>query len=138
MTAPLRRTLSASDFGSSMPAMGAVPTMAEVAKRRMTINEGHRNMSPEATLKQLKDGNYRFWTGTAETKGTCAMERRQMIMEQAPTVAIIGKRRGHGSWVVGRAGRGASERAACSVEHHRRNELHCPRVPVIFIPVSIP
>ena len=67
--------------------------MAEVAKRRMMINEGHRNMSPEATLKQLKDGNYRFWTGTAESKGTCAMERRQMIMEQAPTVAIIGKRR---------------------------------------------
>lgn len=80
----VKRTVSTSDFGTS------VPTMAEVAKRRMEINSHHREMSPEDTLKQLKDGNYRFWTGQTESVGPGAMERRQMILEQAPTVAILG------------------------------------------------
>lgn len=66
------------------------PTMAQVAEKRKAINDSNRAMSPEDALKDLKDGNYRFWTGTSTAETLAAMDRRQLILGQAPKVAIIG------------------------------------------------
>ena len=47
-------------------------------------------MQPREVLKRIQEGNARFWMGLAERPEMSAMERRALIMQQTPKVAILG------------------------------------------------
>lgn len=70
--------------------VGEVPTMEMMAKKREELSEVVRNQTPQEILAELKAGNARFWTGRARRPELSAMERRAMILMQAPKVAVIG------------------------------------------------
>ena len=47
-------------------------------------------VQPREVLKRIQEGNARFWMGLAERPEMSAMERRALIMQQTPKVAILG------------------------------------------------
>ena len=67
-----------------------VPTMEDIVKRREELHEGRSLQTPGEVLRDLKAGNARFWTGQARRPELNAMERRALILQQAPSVAVIG------------------------------------------------
>mmetsp|Transcript_8760 Transcript_8760/g.24167 ORF Transcript_8760/g.24167 Transcript_8760/m.24167 type:complete len:353 (+) Transcript_8760:59-1117(+) len=67
-----------------------VPTMEDVVRSRAKRNETVYATSPAALLNDLRTGNMRFWTGTAVRPELSAMERRALILQQAPKVAVLG------------------------------------------------
>lgn len=72
------------------PEASEILTMEDVAKRRKERNDAVSNLSPTEVLAQLKAGNSRFWTGAAQRPELSAMERRQLILQQTPKVAVLG------------------------------------------------
>lgn len=62
------------------------PSMEDVVKSHETSPRS----VPADVLKELKAGNTRFWTGTANRPELSAMERRALILQQEPKVAVIG------------------------------------------------
>ena len=70
---------------------GGAPTMAEIAALKAAQTARDRTwVSPQAVLDELQQGNARFWMGLAERPEMSAMERRALIMQQSPKVAILG------------------------------------------------
>jgi len=66
------------------------PTMEEIAERRRARHDETYAMSPLNVLNDMIAGNTRFWTGKAHRPELSAMERRALILQQAPKVAIVG------------------------------------------------
>lgn len=66
------------------------PSMEEIVKMRQTRDSHVRAKPPLEILAELKAGNARFWTGTAVRPELNAMERRALILQQAPKVAVLG------------------------------------------------
>jgi carbonic anhydrase len=50
----------------------------------------HRARTPTRVLDDLQRGNTRFWMGVATRPEVSAFERRALIMQQHPSVAILG------------------------------------------------
>ena len=50
----------------------------------------HRARTPTVVLDDLQRGNTRFWMGVATRPEVSAFERRALIMQQHPSVAILG------------------------------------------------
>eukprot|EP00667_Euglena_gracilis_P013367 EG_transcript_13779 len=48
-----------------------------------------KNVTPKQAILELQRGNARFWSGTPERPELNAMERRAIIIGQAPTVCIL-------------------------------------------------
>jgi carbonic anhydrase len=48
-----------------------------------------KNVTPKQAILELQRGNARFWSGTPERPELNAMERRAIIIGQAPTVSIL-------------------------------------------------
>ncbi|KAJ1621243.1 carbonic anhydrase [Pavlovales sp. CCMP2436] len=65
---------------------------ADLARRKEARGDGMYTSAstPRETLDELKAGNARFWTGTAEAPNLSLIERTTLIDGQAPKVMVIG------------------------------------------------
>lgn len=63
--------------------------MDEVALTIKSDLASKKNVTPKQAILELQRGNARFWSGTPERPELNAMERRAIIIGQAPTVAIL-------------------------------------------------
>ena len=75
-------------------AAGAAPagivSMEEIVRRNKEDANDMRHMTPAEILADMKQGNARFWMGVSERPEMSPMERRALIMQQTPKVAILG------------------------------------------------
>jgi len=49
-----------------------------------------RSRTPEQVLSSLQRGNTRFWMGVAQRPEANAFQRRALIMQQYPSVCVVG------------------------------------------------
>jgi len=56
-------------------------------EREMAVQ---KNKAPKEVVGELQKGNTRFWMGMASRPELSAFERRALIMQQFPTVAVLG------------------------------------------------
>jgi len=61
---------------------------ARIRNKQMQLD--FKEMEPSEVLAKLQRGNARFWTGSAARPETSAFERRALIMQQFPQVAVLG------------------------------------------------
>ena len=66
------------------------PTMEEAIEMNAERQRELAEVQPREVLRQLQEGNSRFWMGLAQRPEMSAMERRALIMQQSPRVAILG------------------------------------------------
>jgi carbonic anhydrase len=62
----------------------------EVLPATKADHESRRHRTPREVILELQRGNGRFWMGLAERPEMNAMERRALIIAQAPSVCILG------------------------------------------------
>ena len=67
-----------------------VPSMEDIVKNQNAAAREMENLTPRKVLSRLQQGNARFWMGVAQRPEMSAMERRAMIMQQFPKVAVLG------------------------------------------------
>ena len=67
-----------------------VPSMEDCLRLQETAKAELQTMTPGMVLKNLQQGNARFWMGVAQRPEMNAMDRRAMIMQQFPKAAILG------------------------------------------------
>jgi len=65
-------------------------SMEDVITRNADVAMQLEQLEPREVLKRIQEGNARFWMGLAERPEMSAMERRALIMQQTPKVAILG------------------------------------------------
>lgn len=65
-------------------------SMEDAMQHAAQINKAAKELTPAEVLKNLQRGNARFWTGCATRPEKSAFERRALIMQQFPQVAILG------------------------------------------------
>eukprot|EP00667_Euglena_gracilis_P016572 EG_transcript_17351 len=64
-------------------------SMDEIAVSVKSDLASKKNVTPKQAILELQRGNARFWSGTPERPELNAMQRRAIIIGQAPTVAIL-------------------------------------------------
>jgi carbonic anhydrase len=69
--------------------------LAELAKRGASMQDVAQLLEPQATtpaaaIRQLKEGNARFYSGRAHRTETSAIERRAQIAGQTPFAVVLG------------------------------------------------
>ena len=62
------------------------PTMEEAVEMNAERQRELAEVQPREVLRQLQEGNSRFWMGLADRPEMSAMERRALIMQQSPKV----------------------------------------------------
>jgi len=67
-----------------------MPSMEDIVRRNDVAAQSLKEITPRDVLLHLQQGNSRFWMGVAERPEMSAMERRALIMQQTPKVAILG------------------------------------------------
>jgi len=67
-----------------------MPSMEDIVKRNEGASQDLAKLTPRDVLLRLQQGNSRFWMGVAVRPEMSAMERRALIMQQTPKVAILG------------------------------------------------
>lgn len=67
----------------------AANQMDQVALAIKADQARRKDITPKQVILDLQRGNARFWSGTPERPELNAMERRALIIAQAPTVAIL-------------------------------------------------
>ena len=65
-------------------------SMEEALQRNNSLATVKSQRSPAEVLSALQRGNTRFWMGVAQRPEVSAFERRALIMQQHPCVAILG------------------------------------------------
>lgn len=78
----------ASDDNLSTPCIGL--SMAEARRRIEAAAANSKEKTPSEVLAELQRGNARFWTGNAKRPEKNAFDRRSLIMQQFPCVAVLG------------------------------------------------
>jgi carbonic anhydrase len=63
--------------------------MDQVALALKAEQARRKDLTPKQVVLELQRGNARFWSGTPERPELNAMERRALIIAQAPSVAIL-------------------------------------------------
>eukprot|EP00669_Euglena_mutabilis_P008107 TRINITY_DN323_c0_g1_i2.p1 TRINITY_DN323_c0_g1~~TRINITY_DN323_c0_g1_i2.p1 ORF type:complete len:369 (+),score=138.07 TRINITY_DN323_c0_g1_i2:28-1107(+) len=71
-------------------AFGAKSNMMDEVAQQLKVDQARRkDLTPGQVIRDLQRGNARFWSGTPERPEVNAMERRALIIAQAPTVCIV-------------------------------------------------
>lgn len=65
-------------------------SMADAMKHSKAAAKKAHAQTPRQALSQLQKGNARFWMGVSRRPEASAFERRALIMQQFPSVAILG------------------------------------------------
>jgi carbonic anhydrase len=64
--------------------------MEDNVRKMQSESQRRRQLGPRELLHKLQTGNTRFWMGLSHRPELSAMERRALIMQQSPMVAILG------------------------------------------------
>merc|ERR1719265_2495494 len=64
--------------------------MEEARMHAEQLSIQKENRTPQQVLEDLQKGNARFWTGSATRPEMSAFERRALIKQQFPSVAVLG------------------------------------------------
>jgi carbonic anhydrase len=64
-------------------------TMEEAHDHALTVKAESAQRTPDEVLSALQKGNARFWTGVSAGLGSDSFQRRALIMQQYPSVAIL-------------------------------------------------
>merc|ERR1719487_2847511 len=65
-------------------------SMEDAMKHSQAAAKKAQARTPKQVLSQLQKGNARFWMGVSRRPEASAFERRALIMQQYPSVAILG------------------------------------------------
>merc|ERR1719262_557915 len=65
-------------------------SMEDAMKHSQAAAKKAQARTPKQVLSQLQKGNARFWMGVSRRPEASAFERRALIMQQFPSVAILG------------------------------------------------
>ena len=65
-------------------------SMEDIVKSNDVVAQKLAQLTPREVLLKLQQGNSRFWMGLADRPEMSAMERRALIMQQTPKVAVLG------------------------------------------------
>ena len=82
------RTRGANSTEDSLRTRGF--SMAETLKSAQESSDKEKARTPSAVLQSLQTGNSRFFSGLAKRPEVSAFERRALIQQQFPSIAVLG------------------------------------------------